>query len=980
MSFGHASEVQRNSVHEAIFTKSTAPVVEAYQSVCPMIGAASDRWDVSSCQLLPWAHSVQFESYFVSPFQASLNALSLQWDVCLDNLSYSLQPFASMSSRCAVGATVLNLSQRPHSSDVHTRHVRFDDQIDIYLGNEDDIAMGKIQVPQTALSQWPDKPWSRKRIRKQTSALAKTSPLLDGKQPQEPYLGKNMLSRDCFSSNAETTHHDATSLVQALTFKQTAYSDQEVDMAAMFGAGRTIPDDFVVRNDHTEGSRHEGGESESPISRTSTDSRFQPPSSEAVRQEVIMFHVGDLPLRVFLDWSNYENMINEIAHHYATNVANVIDAYEINAEVNGLPPSAIPIIVHLFPDIAVGQSARLVLFDLEFHAHHTEAGFRAGPRTQRFVLAVPEHCDRATILVLVDVDRYCARENDRCFVWHNTVRWQDTDLLQRHLTHGDLIRIAIPPTERYDCPTTQIVRWTQDGLSDAEILDFLAEREAGDGYSPSLLADDEVRALAVPRNDSDGHEENEHDAFQAMQTSLNHPKAQSVESLSSDEDLPEDWNLDLKRIVGNIARRCATEEDIEFSFTIYTWFLDHDKHLLCREPKIVTLGADPTDWREDILQPWRFWIESEEKVFLDIVKPNTPRSHIEEHLAHIIITQRHADKSSVLLSMEFTERIEPSVFIRVATVLPKVCTQSDVAAMVPILFSFRQNPMVWENPVLLNSEQEFPTWSGLCLKVQIQPCTDAESDAESQEDGVGLIQMDSTTHGKSPLDFPSSKNDIQCDSLTDEFIQAVEAARHANQQDPVPIDPLSIDAQPAAFREIWDRFSTQMDVSVPPVSEVLRIESWFLHHTTHTKCHASRITLLSADFTRWRSQLAATWQDRVQDNEALVFVLVSPEPEDSAAGTIAQLVITEGERAELRSAILSVYDSEEDAARNPYTFALSLPRRINLYRLVAFLQLQTDCPPSNIRNLCKLWFGSLAAYRLDLSTKSMCKMAMLSGW
>ena len=86
MNVGRVSEVQRNSVHEAIFTKSIAPVVEAYQPIELLSGAACDRWDAFSSQILTWTHSIQFEPRYVSPFQASLNALSLQWEVCLDNL------------------------------------------------------------------------------------------------------------------------------------------------------------------------------------------------------------------------------------------------------------------------------------------------------------------------------------------------------------------------------------------------------------------------------------------------------------------------------------------------------------------------------------------------------------------------------------------------------------------------------------------------------------------------------------------------------------------------------------------------------------------------------------------------------------------------------------------------------------------------------------------------------------------------------
>ena len=985
MSFGRVSEVQTNSGHGAYLLESIATNVEAYQPIDTLSGAAGDRRDLPFDFRLPLTHSVQFDPRHVSPFQAGLNALNLQWEVWFDNLYCLPQAFVPGKFHDAKESSVPNLSQRPHSCNVHTKHVRFDDQIDIFLGDDEEIAMSKIHVSQTVLQDWPTKPWSRKRIRKQkpiprSHTCFPYSP--DDLHSLEPYSYESMLSRDC-TFPEEERQYDMSSFVQAFQFKQSMHSDQEVDLVATFGDGRTVPDTFMGQN---EGSDHESFESEPPISRSSTDSHVHPPALDATRQDVILFHLGDLPLRVFLDWSNYENMIQEIAFHYATNVADVVDAYEINAEVHGLPPDTIPIIAHLFPDIAVGQRARLALFDLEFHAHHTEAGFRAGPMTQRFVLAAPEFCDRATVLVLVDADRYCISENDRCFVWHNNERWQDTDLVQRHLSHGDLIRIAIPPSERYACPTTQIVRWTQDRLSDDEIVGHIAEREVEDGYSPSLLDEEEVRALGVPRNRTDAPVEDDHDAFQAMQTNLPSPKplvpntntsvgndhdaphdtqtqnaatgVSSIEVVSSDDELPEDWTMDLQRIVSQFERNCNADREVEFIFSIYTWFLDHDKHLLCREPKIVVLGGDPTEWKEDILQPWRFWLEPDQPTFIDLVQPMTPRARIEEHLAHVIITQRHADKSSVLLSMEFTDRTEPSVIIRTAVVLPKLCTPHDVILAVPTLSAFSRNPIVWEFPHLVNLDQSFKTWSGLGLKLQVKPSIEPLED-EVEGDSFGLMQVDICGSKSNSKVLPSLHLETPGDSFTDEFLQAVDAARQADELAPAPLDPLAIDAQPIAFRGIWDRISIQMAVSEPQTPEYYRVESWFLHHATYHRCHTSRITLLSADFTRWRSQLVATWRDRVLADDALTFALVSPEPEDAAAGTFAQLIITEGTRTELRSIVLSVYDSDEDSERNPYTFALVAPRRINLQRLVTTLHLQYDCPPANLRNLCSLWFGSI---------------------
>ena len=50
----------------------------------------------------------------------------------------------------------------------------------------------------------------------------------------------------------------------------------------------------------------------------------------------------------------------------------------------------------------------------------------------------------------------------------------------------------------FRCATRQVIDWTQNGFSDLNILHFATHPETDEGYSPSLLGEDEVRALAAP--------------------------------------------------------------------------------------------------------------------------------------------------------------------------------------------------------------------------------------------------------------------------------------------------------------------------------------------------------------------------------------------------------------------------------------------------------------------------------------------------
>jgi hypothetical protein len=67
----------------------------------------------------------------------------------------------------------------------------------------------------------------------------------------------------------------------------------------------------------------------------------------------------------------------------------------------------------------------------------------------------------------------------------------------------------------------------------------------------------------------------------------------------------------------------------------------------------------------------------------------------------------------------------------------------------------------------------------------------------------------------------------------------------------------------------------------------------------------------------------------------------------------------ERETPDYRSNVIYVYDSDPEAERCPYTIAVVMPRRINLQSLLGRLNLQTDCPPHVLENLCSLWFGRI---------------------
>ena len=228
------------------------------------------------------------------------------------------------------------------------------------------------------------------------------------------------------------------------------------------------------------------------------DSEIAPPSSSGSRQDAILYHLTEAPLRVLLAWSDYDSMIDEIARHYGRNPIDIIDAYEVEPSPADVPDGVVSIIVHMFADIAVGQSVKLALLDVDLHGHSFEANYAVGPMSTRSVVRLPTQCTRDAVLVTANVDRYCRQEDDACFVWHGHSRWHDDDFQVRRLSHGAYFRVAVPPTQRFVCTTQNAVEMAQSGLSHQEVLDQLTGAEVISDASPTLLSEAELADLATP--------------------------------------------------------------------------------------------------------------------------------------------------------------------------------------------------------------------------------------------------------------------------------------------------------------------------------------------------------------------------------------------------------------------------------------------------------------------------------------------------
>lgn len=494
-----------------------------------------------------------------------------------------------------------------------------------------------------------------------------------------------------------------------------------------------------------------------------------------------------------------------------------------------------------------------------------------------------------------------------------------------------------------------------------DLCDFsIITSDVGSDFALSAL----LNGSRLPENDTD-------DVMHIMQ--LQHRLLSVDTALSSDDSnassdwgYPDnDWLLDLKRIFRSSL--CVPNPNEDVGLEVYTWFLDHEAQLINTCPKFTRLGPDPPDWEEELKFPWRFHLQPDQRTHIQVVAPFPPTASVETHVAHVLLTQRPTDLSSILLSVEFEHGDLPDVIVRTAVAVGRTISRDQLVSLVPALQWAPPECLQFSAPQAIQ-QVDFQTWPGLCIRIKVD-CLHMQPSELTQEcstDDSSLFQV------ATALQLPSMQPDRVASpklqsfdssapscSFTDEFIEAINAANQAADFEVPLIDTRSIEAQPESIQTLWDRFLATNAAFASTGTGTCRVESWFLDPYTFQRCHNSRIVLLDEQFWRWKDALSEAWRDRLNGGTDFEVVLVHPESEDKAQGVIAQILITKFPVAERRSALLSVHDSDADLERNPYTFALVLPRPVDFLALLDLLQLRNICPPAIWTNQCSLWYGTV---------------------
>ena len=144
-------------------------------------------------------------------------------------------------------------------------------------------------------------------------------------------------------------------------------------------------------------------------------------------------------------------------------------------------------------------------------------------------------------------------------------------------------------------------------------------------------------------------------------------------------------------------------------------FLDHNTHTVCTTPRLVYLNGDAAEWEHILLHTWRHHISGDERVFIDMVHPTPPTAEVEDHVAHLILSQHQTSAISILVAVEFLANEMPSVLTRFALRVSPDCTVDSLPGMIPVLDHVGGHRLSWSLPDSASTLRAISFRHGMCL-------------------------------------------------------------------------------------------------------------------------------------------------------------------------------------------------------------------------------------------------------------------------
>lgn len=691
---------------------------------------------------------------------------------------------------------------------------------------------------------------------------------------------------------------------------------------------------------HDESRRHDQGD-DPPTPMDDEDSGF---SSDEDPQGVHVYRLGHFPVFGYADWRTYHTILRDAVQMVRLRLNQVPAFHFVRARMDGLQAVEEAIIVQHIHDIPVGSLEKLVIIDVKMHTRNRGGRVPHPPLVKRQVYRVLHQLTRSHILMIAEVDAYCAWMQDQCVVTLDNEHWDQRDLRLRDVHHGTYVKIEVPPPPEPHWNTAAAIRVAQD------ISTMVDPREAGDLISQTLAAEFGEVPTVLGGGQVQQHKpceiEEDIDVPMTLPPGTRKP--------SSRPRLDGDWTW-LNSLVEIFAAE-AEAEVIDGTPLLYiqTWFVHHLNHPRCDHPRPIRLDNSIIIWLEELRFAWRDLLDRTRPLTVKIVRPRPPQPRHHGYACHVLIEQARPDNRAAGIITHLFEGPDRDAIQQYAAALPHIVRSPDVIdeLRLNLWCDFRRCQInIGGQPISLVVAQELRSGFSMCIRIAA---------AEQQLPHPPVVR------GEPFADISFLQTHI---SLPKQVVASHEIPGHHDGPMPFafnphapPFDPVqpSLNAQNEFVQSLhseWDNVAFSWEGE----ERSCEVDVWFADHRAPMPHGiAPRRVRLWSNHGQWEQVLRTAWYDQIDPNAILEFHLVAPAPPLLEAGIAAHIILVQNPNEAWVTSLVTLFDFTDPTQQVRYfRRAVTTGEHIYLEHLVIGMDFAGTCILRPSQFQCNGWYGAL---------------------
>eukprot|EP00438_Fugacium_kawagutii_P027312 Skav202712 [mRNA] locus=scaffold654:654744:664175:+ [translate_table: standard] len=591
---------------------------------------------------------------------------------------------------------------------------------------------------------------------------------------------------------------------------------------------------------------------------------------------VALFRRGRTWIRSICPQQPEPARLQAVAEAWNMNMEDLVGVSEIRFRLPGLPPRVHPWIVWTDDDAVHPGQQRLCICDVVMHRTGPQASHLRPSQRVRKVRKFPAIVSREDVATM-RVTLFCHLHDSRCLVKHNEQMWHLQDRSLHPVHHGDWFEVFLPPED--PSPTGD------------PCTDILAYRDPNEDVGTEGDLDDLSNWTSQGSAD-----------FPAGATLL----APQVDDLHE-----------------TMTQLCV-------------WAIHHSHFTICPQPRIVTVGPYPDQWRAQIVQAWadQFSMVHPISIHLVFPQPFQPAIPGQQSCLHVLAEQGlQQAKRAVLVTLD--DRLQqPPRHTVAAYSVPAYVSASLLATSIGL-----PAQLVATHSIQVRQHTSFMSFA------EVVPCSAGTNyivyRRQPEDDEVTLMQRSSAWSGlASSPEIPSSST---CPIVTEEVLSWSQPVMHiALGTDTLPL--------PWCLMPLLHLWTISAFVEAEQQGPVCYIQTWYVHHVHAPSCYVPRTVLLTSDLSLWLPDIINAWQEQFVWNEPFRLHVVSPKPPNSQLqSTVAHVIVEQGLQIPRVPAMFCRVAAEVLHAGCEKQFVTSVSHRMDRDDLLHVAY--ADLPSQDVRNV-----------------------------